>query len=100
MYENTCDYINCKKNVTKKVEEIMEFRNLDGYYFRVKRDDKWQNICFSDLTEDEMKEVTQNRSVEWLQSLAIGLGKVIRDIGDQLDLTTRSGEEKEEEENA
>ena len=73
----------------------MEFRNLDGYYFRVKRDDKWQNICFSDMTEDEMKEVMQDRPVEWLQSLAIGLGKVIRNIGDQLDLTTRSEEEED-----
>lgn len=26
-------------------------RNLDGVYFRVERDGKWQNICFSDLTK-------------------------------------------------
>lgn len=29
-------------------------RELDGYYFRVKREDKWENICFSDLTDEEM----------------------------------------------
>ena len=39
-------------------------RNLDGVYFRIKRDDKWQNICFSDLTEDERQEMMKNRSIE------------------------------------
>ena len=29
-------------------------RNLDGIYFRVECDGKWQSICFNDLTEDEM----------------------------------------------
>lgn len=67
----------------------MEFRNLDGFYFRVERNGKWQSICFSDLTEDEMREVIKNKSTDWLQNLAIGLGKVIRDIGDQLDLSCK-----------
>lgn len=65
----------------------MEFRNLDGIYFRIQRDNKWQSVCFSDLTEDEMKEVMKNKSNKWLQSLAIGLGKTLRNIGDQLDLS-------------
>ena len=67
----------------------MEFRELDGFYFRVERNGKWQSICFSDLTEDEMREVIKDKSVDWLQSLAIGLGKTIRDIGDQLDLSCK-----------
>ena len=62
-------------------------RNLDGVYFRIKRDDEWQNICFSDLTDDEMEEVMKDRPIEWLQSLCKILGKTIRDIGDQLDIT-------------
>ena len=61
-------------------------RNLDGVYFRIKRDDKWQNICFSDLSDDEMEEVMQERTVEWLKSLCKTLGHTIRDIGDQLDI--------------
>lgn len=36
-------------------------RNLDGCYFRVKREGKWQNICFSDLTKDERDEVTNGK---------------------------------------
>ncbi len=65
----------------------MEPRNLDGVYFRVNRDNKWQSICFSDLTENEMKEVMKDKNLEWLQSLAISLGKTIRIIGDQFGLT-------------
>jgi hypothetical protein len=61
-------------------------RHLDGVYFRVKRDNKWQNICFSDLTEDERNEMMKNRSVEWLQSLCNILANKIKEIGDQFDL--------------
>ncbi len=64
----------------------MEFRELDGYYFRVERNGKYRSICFSDLTETEMKEMLENRSTDWLKSLCIGLGKRIREIGDELDL--------------
>lgn len=62
-------------------------RNLDGVYFRIKRENEWQNICFSDLTDNEMEEVLQNRSDEWLKNMCKILGKTIRDIGDQLDIS-------------
>ena len=65
----------------------MEFRELDGYYFRVKRNGKWCSVCFSDLTENEMKEMLENRNTDWLKSLCIGLGKRIREIGDELNLS-------------
>ena len=61
-------------------------RNLDGVYFRIKRDDKWQNICFSDLTEKERNEMMKNRSVEWLQSLCNILANKIKEIGDEFDI--------------
>lgn len=61
-------------------------RNLDGVYFRIKRDNKWQNICFSDLTEDERNEMMKDRSVECLQSLCNILANKLKDIGDQFDL--------------
>lgn len=48
-------------------------RELDGYYFRVKREDKWENICFSDLTDEEMDEMLEGRSEEWMMSLINGL---------------------------
>jgi hypothetical protein len=68
-----------------KVGAVMN-RNLDGVYFRIKRDDKWQNICFSDLTENERNEMMKDRSVEWLQSLCNILANKIKEIGDQFDL--------------
>ena len=61
-------------------------RDLDGIYFRVQRDGKWQSICFSDLTEEEMKTVMQNKDINWVKSLAIGIGKRLKEIGDQFDL--------------
>ena len=61
-------------------------RHLDGVYFRVKRDDEWQDICFSDLTEDERNKMMENRSVKWLQSLCNILANKLKDIGDQFDL--------------
>lgn len=61
-------------------------RDLDGYYFRIKRDGKWQPACFSDLTEEEMKQVLEGKDEEFLRRLCIGLGQRIRFIGDELDL--------------
>jgi hypothetical protein len=98
LFMNRIKNINAKLKTTRKTKIYggnynMEFRKLDGIYFRINRDNKWQNICFSDLTENEMKEVMENRSLEWLQSLAISLGKTLRNIGDQLDLSSQKENE-------
>ena len=62
-------------------------RNLDGIYFREKNDEgKWDNICFSDMTEEQMNKQMNGRSEEWLKSMCIQLAKTIREIGDQFDL--------------
>lgn len=61
-------------------------RNLDRVYFRIKREDKWCNICFSDLTDKEKIEVMKNKDVVWLKSLCITLGNSIKRIGDEFDL--------------
>ena len=44
-------------------------RNLDGCYFRVTRDDKVENVCFTDLTPEEREKIIRDRSAEWLSSL-------------------------------
>lgn len=61
-------------------------RNLDGCYFRVQRDGKWQNICFSDLSAVERNKVMENKSEEWLKNLCFYLADVISGIGEQFDL--------------
>lgn len=57
-------------------------RNLDGVYFRIGT----ENICFSDLTEEQQDEVMKDRDTEWLKSLCKILAKTLKDIGDELDM--------------
>lgn len=71
----------------------IEKRNLDGAFFRVKRDGKWQSICFSDLTDEEMDEVLETE--KFLKPLCKHLGKVVRKLGDKFNI--RCGDEEEEE---
>lgn len=61
-------------------------RNLDGVYFRMKRGDKYMNVCFSDMTEDEQDEVLKGRNEEYLRNFVKILAKTIRKIGDELDI--------------
>ena len=61
-------------------------RNLDVIYFRVQRDEKGGKACFSDLTQEEMERVMENKEIDWLKSMCIQLGKTIRRIGDELDI--------------
>lgn len=68
------------------VEKYPEKRNLDGCYFRVERDGKWQNICFSDLTETERGKILADKGVPWLISLVEHLAHSIRGMGDTLDI--------------
>jgi len=57
-------------------------RYLDGVYFRIGT----ENICFSDLTEEQQDEVMKDRDTEWLKSLCKILAKTLKDIGDELDM--------------
>ena len=62
-------------------------RDLDGVYFRVERDGKWENACFSDMTLDERNSVMEGRDEEWLKSMCNILADSLRFIGDELDIT-------------
>lgn len=61
-------------------------RNLDGFYFRVRRGEKYENLCFTDLTRDEQEELLKDKSAEFIVGLACHLAEVLRKIGDSLDL--------------
>ena len=67
-------------------------RNLDGIYFRIKRGDKYENVCFSDLTEDERRDMearaisTGINLAEWYKRIAWHLADCLKEIGDELDL--------------
>ena len=61
-------------------------RNLDGVYFRVKRGEKYENICFSDMTEDERSKIMEDKPVEWLKAMCEILASTLRGIGDQFNI--------------
>ena len=61
-------------------------RNLDGVYFRINREGKWENVCFSDLTKIEREQVLKDKDKKWLRSLCETLADTIKNIGEQLDL--------------
>ncbi len=65
----------------------MTNRNLDGCYFRVRRGEKYEDLCFTDLTRDEQEEVLKDKSAEFIVGLTCHLAEVLRKIGDRLDLT-------------
>lgn len=79
------------------VNRNMVNRYLDGIYFRVKRGNRWESVCFSDLTDEEMDKVLEGHSVQWLKSTCKILGRTIRCIGDELEIVggRKEGERKE-----
>lgn len=61
-------------------------RNLDGLYFRIERDGKWQNICFSDLTQQERDRVMAGRSEKWLAAVVNHLADCLQSVGEEFDV--------------
>ena len=61
-------------------------RNLDGFYYRVKRDDTYVSLCFTDLTEEEQTEFTNRYEKEGLQRMCKELAAILRNVGDQFDI--------------
>lgn len=67
-------------------------RNLDGVYFRVQRDGKWQNVCYSDMEQAERDDVARKRAetstpaeqASWWRSMADILADQLYDMGEQL----------------
>ena len=67
-------------------------RNLDGIYFRVERDGKWQNVCYSDMEQAERDEVARKRAehatideqARWWRNMADVLADQLYDMGEQL----------------
>ena len=56
--------------------------NLDGIYFRVERDGKWQSLCVSDLTPEELKSVTKDWDCNQLTIVAKELSCTLKGLFD------------------
>lgn len=75
----------------------MKKRKLCGIYFRVKRDGKYENICFTDMTEEEQRKILDDDlllSEEDLCNLCLRLAQVVRNLGDMFDISAEKGEEQ------
>lgn len=64
-------------------------RNLDGSFFRVKRNGKWVNLCLSDMTTDERLEVMKNRDTVFLARLCNCLADALKEIGEEFDIVKK-----------
>ena len=64
----------------------MTIRNLDGVYFRVKRDGKYKSLCLSDLYSWEIKEALAFRKNDFLISCIVALASALHRLGDKHDL--------------
>lgn len=62
-------------------------RNLDGMFFRIKRDGRYQNICFSDMTTEERLEVLKDKDVEFMRRMCLIMAEKMGEIGDKYDIT-------------
>lgn len=61
-------------------------RNLDGCFFRVRRREKYEDLCFTDFTRDEQEELLKDKSPEFIVGLTLHLAETLRKIGDEFDL--------------
>lgn len=73
------------------MSETKKPRNLDGVYFRVERDGRWQNVCYSDMTAEERDRMAKTRAASstpeqqatWWRSLADLMADQLYDMGEQ-----------------
>ena len=61
-------------------------RNLDGIYLRIKRDGKYQAVCLSDMTADELEETLDPGRGDWLKGAVIHLAGQLRAVGDKFNI--------------
>lgn len=65
-------------------------RSLSGIFFMLQTDDGREPVVFEDLPESEQDRQMENRSIEWLKSLAKQLTKTLREVGDTFDIAKES----------
>ena len=61
-------------------------RNLDGIYLRIKRGEKYEAVCLSDMTEEELEANLREDKGAWLKGAVIHLALTLHEIGEMCDL--------------
>lgn len=75
-------------------------RGLDKTFFRIKRDDTWHSVCFSDLNEEEQMEVMEKYDIEEIKRLAMILAKRLYELGESYNLVTNWGDKMNDKVNS
>lgn len=70
-------------------------RELDGIFLRVKRNGKYQAVCLSDMTKEELEENLDAGRGEWLKGAVIHLALTLRAVGNQFGIASANAEEAE-----
>ena len=70
-------------------------RKLDGIYLRIKRDGKYQAVCLSDMTREELEENLNPERGEWLKGAVIHLALTLHEIGILFDIVGKLNDEKQ-----
>ena len=63
----------------------MKKYDMDRIYFRIKRNGKYENVCFSDLTNEERAVVCSNKQIEWFIRVTHHLADCLYEAGIILD---------------
>lgn len=69
-------------------------RNLCGIYYRVKRNNKSENVAITDMTKDEIDKLFSSIDGElepelYYKNLSYALIDTIKNIGEQLDIESK-----------
>ena len=62
-------------------------RNLSGIYFREQNSKgEFENVCFEDCNSDKQSEILDKATHEFAKNLCLQLARIIKRIGDELDI--------------
>lgn len=70
-------------------------RDLDGIYLRIKRNGKYQSLCLSDMTKEELEENLNPERGEWLKGAVIHLALTLHEIGNLFNIVGELNDEKQ-----
>ena len=69
-------------------------RKLDGIYLRIKRNGKYQSLCLSDMTKEELEANLDPERGEWLKGAVIHLALTLHEIGNLFDIVGELSDEQ------
>lgn len=64
------------------VQNYPKERGLDSMYFRLERNGKWRDLCFTDLIPEEREKVLESFDKDALIRTCLLLADTVRAVGD------------------